>query len=129
MHFRVLQEVPYKGEIQLYDTGCEPCIYIKQITIKKVCTLNFTLFKTKYIGLSIRFYQQSVRVLPLAEFKCPAAHIGVLRHFDHTHQCTDQFIRMLKINLSFMYLYSHINKIRLTAAKTVLYVCMCKGWA
>jgi hypothetical protein len=33
-----------------YMTG-GTCIYIKQITTKKVCTLNFTLFKTKYLGL------------------------------------------------------------------------------
>jgi hypothetical protein len=61
MHFQVLQEEPYKGEIKLHDAGCEPCIYIRQITTKKVCTLNFTLFKTRYIGLRVRV------LLPLAE--------------------------------------------------------------
>jgi hypothetical protein len=67
MHFRELQEEPCKGEIQLHDVGCEPCIYIRQITTKKLCTLNFTLFKTRYIGLGVRFYKRSVCTLPLAE--------------------------------------------------------------
>jgi hypothetical protein len=35
VRFWVLQEVPYKGEIQLHDAGGEPCIYIKQITTKR----------------------------------------------------------------------------------------------
>jgi hypothetical protein len=56
MHFRVFQQVPYKREIQLHGAGGEACIYIKQITIKNVCTLNFALFKTKYLGLCVRFY-------------------------------------------------------------------------
>jgi C4-type Zn-finger protein len=30
----VFQQVPYKGEIQLHETGCEACTYIKQVTIK-----------------------------------------------------------------------------------------------
>jgi hypothetical protein len=29
---------------------------IKQITTKKLCTLNFTLCKIKYLGLCVRFY-------------------------------------------------------------------------
>jgi hypothetical protein len=56
MHFRVFQQVQYKREIQLHDAGGEACIYIKLITTKKLCTLNFTLFKTKYLGLCVRFY-------------------------------------------------------------------------
>jgi hypothetical protein len=58
-------------------------MYIKQRAAKKVCTLNFTLFKTKYIGLGVRFYMRRVRALPLAAFKCQTAQIGVLRHFDN----------------------------------------------
>jgi hypothetical protein len=56
IHFRVFQQVPYKGEIQLHDAGGEACIFIKQITTNKVCTLNFTVFKNKYLGLCLRFY-------------------------------------------------------------------------
>jgi hypothetical protein len=41
MHFRVFQQVPYKGEIQLHDAGGEACIYIKQITTKKVMYTEF----------------------------------------------------------------------------------------
>jgi hypothetical protein len=56
MHFRVFQQVSYQGVIQLHDAGDEACIYIKQIATKKLCTVNFTLFKTKYLGLCARFY-------------------------------------------------------------------------
>jgi hypothetical protein len=41
MHFRVLQEVPYKGEIHLHDVGSEACIYIKQITTQKGMHFEF----------------------------------------------------------------------------------------
>jgi hypothetical protein len=54
VHFRVIQAVPYKSEIQLHDAGDEPCIYIKQITTEKGMYMNFTLFKTKYVGLGVR---------------------------------------------------------------------------
>jgi hypothetical protein len=56
MHFRVFQQVPYNGEIQLHEAGGGACIYSKQITTKKICTLNFTLFKVKYLGLCVHFY-------------------------------------------------------------------------
>jgi hypothetical protein len=36
LHFWVLQEVPYKGEIQLLDVGGESYIYIQQISTKNV---------------------------------------------------------------------------------------------
>jgi hypothetical protein len=55
-HFHVLQEVPYKGEIQLLDIEGEAYIYIQQISKKNVCILNFTLFKNKYLGLRVSFY-------------------------------------------------------------------------
>jgi hypothetical protein len=34
LHFRVIQEVAYKGEIQLLDMGGEAYIYIQQISTK-----------------------------------------------------------------------------------------------
>jgi hypothetical protein len=54
----VLQGVLHKGKIQLLDAGVEACMFIKKITItpKNVCTLNFTIFKSKYLGLCICFY-------------------------------------------------------------------------
>jgi hypothetical protein len=94
MHFRVLQEEPYKGEIQLHDAGCEPW----QITTKKLCTLNFTLFKTRYIGLDVRFYKRSVRKLPLAELNA-GVHKSV--YFDTLAILTivpNGALRTLKVN-------------------------------
>jgi hypothetical protein len=75
---RVLQGVLHKGKIQLLDAGVEACIYFKQITTKKVCILNFTIFKNKYLGLCICFYQRRMLTLLLATFKCPHAQFGVL---------------------------------------------------
>jgi hypothetical protein len=43
MHFRVFQQVPYKGEIRYMTRGGggEACIYIKQIITKKVMYIEF----------------------------------------------------------------------------------------
>jgi hypothetical protein len=41
MHFRVFQQVPYKGEIQLHDAWGEAYIYIKQTTTRKGMYVEF----------------------------------------------------------------------------------------
>jgi hypothetical protein len=54
LHSQVSEAIPHKGEIQLHDVEDEASIHIKKI--KKICTLNFTIFKNKYLGLCMHFY-------------------------------------------------------------------------
>jgi hypothetical protein len=45
-----------KARFSYWMRGGEACIYIQQISTKNICTLNFTLFKNKYLGLCVSFY-------------------------------------------------------------------------
>jgi hypothetical protein len=65
----------------------EACTHIKQITTKNICTMNFTMFKNKYLGLCGPSNSSMCTCFHWQCLNAQSTQICVC--FNHTFQCKD----------------------------------------